>query len=166
MVKLPSEEAYTFFKIVQNKLHYAISGHTAAELIYCRANSDKNNMGLTSWKNSPDGKIMKYDISIAKNYLNESEIKKLESLTILFLDYAEDMANEQQLMTMQKWIDVTDDLLKFRKKNLLTHSGTISHKQAIEKANSEYEKFRVKQDQMYISSMDELYKKYLEENKN
>ena len=76
------------------------------------------------------------------------------------------MAKEQQLMTMQKWIDVTDDLLKFRKKNLLTHSGTISHKQAIEKANSEYEKFRVKQDQEYISSMDELYKKYLEENKN
>ena len=161
-----SEEAYTFFKIVQNKLHYAITGHTAAELIYERVDSNKINMGLTSWKNSPNGKIMKYDISIAKNYLNESEIKKLESLTMLFLDYAEDMANEQQLMTMQKWIDVTDDLLKFRKKNLLTHSGTISHKQAIEKANSEYEKFRVKQDQEYISSMDELYKKYLEENKN
>lgn len=161
-----SEEAYTFFKIVQNKLHYAITGHTAAELIYERVDSNKMNMGLTSWKNSPNGKIMRYDISIAKNYLNESEIKKLESLTILFLDYAEDMANEQQLMTMQKWIDVTDDLLKFRKKNLLTHSGTISHKQAVEKANSEYEKFRVKQDQAYISSMDELYKKYLEENKN
>ena len=85
---------------------------------------------------------------------------------LLFLDYAEDMANEQQLMTMKKWIDVTDDLLKFRKKNLLTHSGKISHKQAIEKANSEYEKFRVKQDQEYISSMDKLYKKYLEENRN
>ena len=82
-------------------------------------------MGLTSWKNSPNGKIMKYEFSIAKNYLKESEIKKLENLTILFLDYAEDMANEQQLMTMQKWIDVTDGLLKFRKKNLLTHSVTI-----------------------------------------
>lgn len=160
-----SEEAYTFFKIVQNKLHYAITNHTAAELIYNRANSEKKHMGLTNWKNSPNGKIMKYDVSIAKNYLNEDEIKKLESLTTLFLDYAEDMANEQNLMTMQKWITATDDLLKFRKKDLLTHSGSISHKQAIEKANKEYEKFRIKQDQEYVSSMDEMYKRYLEENK-
>lgn len=160
-----SEEAYTFFKIVQNKLHYAITNHTAAELIYNRVNSEKEHMGLTNWRNSPSGKIMKYDVSIAKNYLNEDEIKKLESLTTLFLDYAEDMANEQNLMTMQKWIIATDDLLKFRKKNLLTHSGSISHKQAIEKANKEYEKFRIKQDREYISSMDEMYKRYLEENK-
>lgn len=120
---------------------------------------------LTTWKNSPNGKIMNYDISIAKNYLNEDEIKKLESLTTLFLDYAEDMANEQNLMTMQKWITATDDLLKFRKKYLLKHSGSISHKQSIEKANKEYEKFRIKQDQEYVSSMDEMYKRYLEENK-
>lgn len=120
-----SEEAYKFFKIVQNKLHYAITGHTAAELIFNRANSEKEHMGLTNWKNSPNGKIIKYDVSIAKNYLNENEIKKLESLTTLFLDYAEDMANEQKLMTMQKWIDATNDLLKFRKKELLTHSGNI-----------------------------------------
>ena len=122
-------------------------------------------MGLTNWKNSPDGKIMKYDVSIAKNYLNENEIKKLESLTTLFLDYAEDMANEQNLMTMQSWIDVTDDLLKFRKKELLTDSGSISHKKAIEKANQEYERFRIRQDREYISSMDEMYKRYLDENK-
>ncbi len=160
-----SEEAYTFFKIVQNKLHYAITGYTAAELIYDRADAEKEHMGLTNWKNSPDGKIMKYDVSVAKNYLNENEIKKLESFTTLFLDYAEDMANEQNLMTMQKWITATDDLLKFRKKDLLTHSGSISHKQAIEKANKEYEKFRIKQDQEYVSSMDEMYKRYLEENK-
>ena len=93
----------------------------------------------------------------------KSEIKKLENLTTLFLDYAEDMANEQQLMTMQKWIDVTDNLLKFRKKDILSNSGNISHKKAIEKAESEYEKYRVIQDQKYISSMDELYNKYLEE---
>lgn len=160
-----SEEAYTFFKIVQNKLHYAITNHTAAELIYNRVSSEKEHMGLTNWKNSPNGKIMKYDVSIAKNYLNEDEIKKLESLTTLFLDYAEDMANEQILMTMQKWVNATDDLLKFRKKDLLTHSGGISHKQAIEKANKEYEKFRIKQDKEYVSSMDEMYKRYLEENK-
>ena len=87
-----SEEAYIFFKIVQNKMHYAITGHTAAELIYERANSDKEHMGLTNWKNSPDGLIYKYDVSIAKNYLNEEELKKLNNLTNLFLDYAEDMA--------------------------------------------------------------------------
>lgn len=160
-----SEEAYTFFKIVQNKLHYAISGHTAAELIYERVDANKEHMGLTNWKNSPNGKIMKYDISIAKNYLNEQEIKKLESLTTLFLDYAEDMANEHNLMTMRKWIDATDDLLKFRKKKILSNSGNISHKQALDKANEEYEKFRIKQDKNYVSSMDELYEKYLEENK-
>ena len=160
-----SEEAYTFFKIVQNKLHYAITGKTAAELIYERVDSDKLHMGLTNWKNSPNGKIMKYDISIAKNYLNEDELKKLERLTISFLDYAEDMAEEQKVMTMNDWIKETDSLLKFRKKNILVDFGKISHKQAIEKAENEYEKFRIKQDKEYISSMDEMYKKYLEENK-
>ena len=160
-----SEEAYTFFKIVQNKLHYAITGKTAAELIYSRADSKVEHMGLTNWKHNPDGKIYKYDVSIAKNYLNENEIKKLENLTTLFLDYAEGMAEEHELMTMQKWIDETDNLLKFRKKDILSNSGNISHKQAIEKAESEYEKYRVIQDQKYISSMDELYNKYLEENK-
>ena len=159
-----SEEAYNFFKIVQNKLHYAITGKTAAELIYDRVNNEKDNMGLTAWKNSPDGKILKYDISIAKNYLNKDEIKKLERLTLSFLDYAEEMAEEQNLMTMKNWIDVTDDLLKFRKKNILDKAGNISHKQAIDKANREYELFRIKQDKEYLSSMDEMYQKYLEEN--
>jgi len=159
-----SKEAYTFFKIVQNKLHYAITGKTAAELIYERVDSEKIHMGLTNWKNSPDGKIMKCDISVAKNYLNESELKKLNNLTILFLDYAEDMAEENKLMTMKKWIDVTDDLIKFRKKNILNDSGKISHTKAIEKAENEYEKFRIKQDREYISSMDEMYKRYIEEN--
>ena len=159
-----SDEAYTFFKIVQNKLHYAITGKTAAELIYERVDSEKIHMGLTTWKNSPDGKIMKYDISIAKNYLNEEELKKLERLTISFLDYAEDMAEEHQIMTMNDWIKETDELLKFRKKNVLSDSGKVSHKKALEKAENEYEKFRIKQDREYISSMDEMYKKYLEEN--
>ena len=159
-----SDEAYTFFKIVQNKLHYAITGKTAAELIYERVDSEKIHMGLTTWKNSPDGKIMKYDISIAKNYLNEEELKKLERLTISFLDYAEDMAEEHQVMTMNYWIKETDELLKFRNKNVLSDSGKVSHKKALEKAENEYEKFRIKQDREYISSMDEMYKKYLEEN--
>ena len=157
-----SEEAYTFFKIVQNKLHYAITGKTAAELIYERVNADDIHMGLTNWKHSPDGKIYKYDISIAKNYLKEDEMKGLERLTISFLDYAEDMAYEQKVMTMNDWIVATDDLIKFRKKNVLNDAGSISHQQALEKANDEYEKYRIKQDQEYISSMDEMYKQYLE----
>ena len=160
-----SEEAYTFFKIVQNKLHYAISGHTAAELIYSRANSEKEHMGLTNWKNSPDGLIYKYDVGIAKNYLNKEELEKLNDLTNIFLVFAEDEAKERHVMTMKDWINATDDLLKFRRKEVLQNSGNISHKQAVEKAESEYEKYRVMQDQKYISSMDEFYNKYLEENK-
>ena len=161
-----SEEAYTFFKIVQNKLHYAISGHTAAELIYSRANSEKEHMGLTSWKNSPDGLIYKYDVGIAKNYLKKEELEKLDDLTNIFLVFAEDEAKERHVMTMKDWINATDDLLKFRRKEVLQNSGNISHKQAVEKAENEYEKYRVMQDQKYISSMDEFYNKYLEENKS
>ena len=160
-----SEEAYTFFNIVQNKLHYAISGHTAAELIYSRVDSEKEHMGLTNWKNSPDGLIYKYDVGIAKNYLNEEELSKLNDLTNIFLIFAEDEAKERHVMTMKDWINATDDLLKFRRKEVLQNSGNISHKQAVEKAESEYEKYRVIQDQQYISSMDEFYNKYLEENK-
>ncbi len=160
-----SEEAYTFFKIVQNKLHYAISGHTAAELIYNRADSNKEHMGLTNWKNSPDGLIYKYDVTIAKNYLNEEELKKLNDLTNFFIVFAEDEAKERHVMTMKDWIDATDDLLKFRRKKILDNSGSISHKEAIEKAENEYEKFKVKQDIQYISSMDEMYQRYLNENK-
>ena len=160
-----SEEAYAFFKIVQNKLHYAISGHTAAELIYSRADSNKEHMGLTNWKNSPDGLIYKYDVSTAKNYLNEEELTKLNDLTNIFLVFAEDEAKEKHVMTMQDWINATDDLLKFRRKKILDNSGNISHKEAIEKAENEYEKYRVIQDQKYVSTMDEFYNKYLEENK-
>ena len=159
-----SEEAYTFFKIVQNKLHYAISGHTAAELIYSRANSNKEHMGLTNWKNPPDGLIYKYDVSVAKNYLSEEELSKLNDLTNIFLVFAEDEVKERHIMTMQDWINATDDLLKFRRKEVLNNSGNISHKEAIEKAESEYEKYRVIQDQKYVSSMDEFYNKYLKEN--
>ena len=158
-----SEEAYIFFKIVQNKLHFAISGHTAAELIYNRVNSDKEHIGLTNWKNSPDGLIYKYDVTVAKNYLNEEEINKLKDLTNMFLVFAEDEAKQRHIMTMQDWINATDDLLKFRRKEILKDSGNVSHRQAVEKAECEYEKYRVLQDQKYISSMDEFYKKYLKE---
>ena len=159
-----SEDAYTFFKIVQNKLHYAISGHTAAELIYSRANSEKEHMGLTNWKNSPDGLIYKYDVIVAKNYLDEEELNKLNDLTNMFLVFAEDEAKERHIMTMKDWIDATDDLLKFRRKKVLQNSGNISNKQAVEKAENEYEKYRVIQDQKYISTMDEFYNRYFKEN--
>ena len=159
-----SEEAYTFFKIVQNKLHFAITGKTAAELIFERVDANKEHMGLTSWKNSPEGLIYKYDVSIAKNYLQKEELEKLNDLTNLFLDVAETEAKEQKTMTMNNWIEVADDLLKYRKKNILKDAGKISHKQAVEKANSEYEKYRVKQDNEYISSMDKMLNKYLKEN--
>lgn len=160
-----SDEAYTFFKIVQNKLHYAISGHTAAELIYERVNSGKEHMGLTTWKNSPDGLIYKYDVVVAKNYLNEEELNNLNDLTNLFLVFAEDEAKQKKIMTMKDWINATDDLLKFRRKDILDNSGYISHKEAILKAEEEYEKYRIIQDQKYISSMDEFYNRYLNEYK-
>ena len=158
-----SEEAYTFFKIVQNKLHYAISGYTVAELIFKRANAEKAHMGLTTWKNSPDGLIYKYDVTVAKNYLNEEEMNNLKDLTNMFLVFAEDEAKQRHVMTMQDWINATDDLLKFRRKELLNNSGSISHEEAVQNAEREYEKFRVIQDQKYISSMDEFYNKYLNE---
>ena len=151
-----SEEAYTFFKTVQNKLHYAITSHTAAELIYERANAEKENMGLTTWKEAPNGMIYKYDVGVAKNYLDESELKKLNNLTNLFLDYAEAMAEDNQVMTMQDWINETDSLLKFRKKEILQDSGKISHKQAIEKAENEYEKYKIIQDRKFLSDFDML----------
>lgn len=151
-----SEEAYTFFKTVQNKLHYAITSHTAAELIYERANAEKENMGLTTWKEAPNGMIYKYDVGIAKNYLDEAELKKLNNLTNLFLDYAEAMAEDNQVMTMKDWINETDSLLKFRKKEILQDSGKISHKQAIEKAENEYEKYKIIQDRKFLSDFDML----------
>lgn len=160
-----SDEAYDFFKIVQNKLHYAISGHTAAEIIYARADSEKKHMGLTSWKNSPDGLIYKYDVSVAKNYLSKEELSKLNDLTNIFLVFAEDEAKQRHVMTMKDWIDATNDLLKFRRKKVLSDSGKVSHKQAIDKANKEYEKFRKIQDEEYISSLDRMMNRYLLESK-
>lgn len=117
-------------------------------------------------ENSSDGLIYKYDASVTKNYLNEEELNKLNYLTNIFLVFAEDEAKERHIMTMKDWINATDDLLKFRRKKILDNSGSIYHKQAIDKAEKEYEKYRILQDQQYVSSMDEFYKKYLEEHKN
>lgn len=145
-----------FYAFVQNKLHYAITGSTAAEIIYNRADADKKYMGLTTWKNSPDGKILKSETQVAKNYLSEEELRKLNRLVTMFIDYAELMAEDNILMSMRDWADQTDNFLKLNRREVLDHKGTISREQALEKTSQEYEKFRMIQDRNYLSDFDKL----------
>jgi hypothetical protein len=154
-----AEETKLFYKMVQNKLHFAITGKTAAEIIYNRADKTKDFMGLTSWKNSPDGKILKSDVSIAKNYLAENEIGDLNLLVSAFLDLAEFQARRNQLMNMNDWLERTNKFLDSNSLDVLPNAGNISHEQAVEKAHKEYEKFRIDQDQKYISDLDKELKK-------
>jgi len=156
-----SEVTKRFYAFVQNKLHFAVTGKTAAELIYERADSEKPAMGLTTWKDAPDGKILKRDIGIAKNYLNEKELSKLNRLVTMFIDYAELMAEDEILMSMQDWVDQTDQFLLNNRRKVLNGNGTISHDSAMQKAEKEYEVFRVKQDREYISEFDREVEKYL-----
>ncbi|MBK7986881.1 MAG: virulence RhuM family protein [Ignavibacteria bacterium] len=149
-----SELTQNFYKTVQNKLHWAITGNTAAEIIHKRVDSNKPNMGLTTWKNSPEGKILKSDINTAKNYLEEKEIKELNSLVELYLNFAELQAERNIPMKMSEWIEVLDGLLKISRYDLLDNAGKISNEQAIAKASKEYEKYRVIQDEKYISDFD------------
>ncbi len=151
-----SDMAITFYKTIQNKFHYAITGQTAAEIIYNRVDSKKKNMGLTTWENSPDGKILKSDCIIAKNYLDESEIKKLNNLVNLFLDIAENNAERNITMYMNDWKNEVENALKLFHYEVLEGKGKISHKQAVEKAENEYEKYKVIQDKNYISDFDRL----------
>ena len=153
-----SETASTFYKIIQNKFHYAITGKTAAEIIYNRVDAKKNNMGLTTWEKSPDGKILKSDVIIAKNYLDEKEIKGLNNLVNLFLDIAENNAERNIPMYMNDWKNEVENALKVFHYEVLEGKGNISHKQAIQKAASEYEKYKVIQDKNYISDFDKLVK--------
>jgi len=148
-----------FYKTVQNKLHWAITGNTAPEIIENRANSERVNMGLTSWKNSPDGKILKSDTGVAKNYLEEKEMKELNRLVELYLNFAELQAERNIKMKMIEWIDILDGFLKINRYELLDNSGKISHEQAIVKANVEFEKYRIIQDQKFISDFDKEVKK-------
>jgi hypothetical protein len=154
-----SEEAKLFYKIVQNKLHFAVTGQTAAEIIYNRVDQHKENMGLTTWKNAPKGKILKSDVSIAKNYLQENEIGDLNLLVSAFLDLAEFQARRKQIMNMSNWLERTNKFLESNSLDVLPNAGTISHDQAIDKAHSEYEIFRIEQDKKYISDLDEVIKK-------
>ena len=149
------------YAFVQNKLHFAITGKTAAELIYERADSEKPSMGLTTWKDAPDGKILKRDIGIAKNYLNEKELTRLNRLVTMFIDYAELMAEDGVLMSMQDWVDQTNQFLVNNRRKVLSGKGKISHEAALEKAEKEYEAFRIKQDQEYVSEFDREVEKYL-----
>ena len=133
-----------FYSFVQNKLHYAVTGHTAAEIIMDRSDSSKPTMGLTTWKDAPDGKILKRDVLVAKNYLNEKEISKLNRLVTMFIDYAELMAEDEILMSMNDWIKQTNIFLKNNRRNVLEGKGHVSHKDAVDKAVSESEKDRIK----------------------
>ena len=130
-----------FFSSVQNKLHYAVSGNTAAEIIYNRADSQKENMGLTTWKGAPDSKIHKYDVVIAKNYLSEKELDMLNRMVSAYLDVAEINALNMHAMTMKEWIKELDGFLTMTHKSILEGAGTISHEKALEKAHEEYDKY-------------------------
>ena len=158
-----SETTKAFYAFVQNKLHFAITGKTAAELIYERADSEKPSMGLTTWKDAPDGKILKRDIGIAKNYLNEKELTRLNRLVTMFIDYAELMAEDGVLMSMQDWVDQTNQFLTNNRRKVLSGKGKISHEAALEKAEKEYETFRIKQDQEYVSEFDREVERYLKD---
>ena len=150
-----------FYAFVQNKLHFAVTGKTAAELISERVSIDHPTMGLTTWNAAPDGKILKKDISTAKNYLNKTELSRLNRLVTMFIDHAELMAEDGVAMSMQDWLNVTDNFLKSNRRRLLPDKGQISHEEAVKKANEAYDQFRVKQDRDYISQFDRDMVKYL-----
>ncbi len=147
-----------FFATVQNKLHWAIAGQTAAEIILNRSDSTKENMGLTNWKNSPLGKIRKTDIIIAKNYLTERELDRLNRIVTMYLDYAEMQAQKHIVMNMKDWIEKLDAFLKFNEEAVLNHLGKVSHKVALALAEEEYENFKKLEDKNYISDFDKAIK--------
>ena len=151
-----SETTRFFYKTVQNMMHYAVTHQTAAEIVYDRANAEKPYMGLTTWKNAPTGRIRKSDVTIAKNYLSEKEVRSLELLSTAFVDIAELKAERQQLMSMKDWKEQLVKFLSINDHDILPDAGRISHEQAEEKALGEYEKYRVIQDQTFLSDFDRL----------
>ena len=145
-----------FFKTVQNKMHYAVHGNTAAEIIMNRANHKNANMGLTNWKNSPNGKIIASDVIVAKNYLTKEELKSLERIVTMYLDYAEDQAERHIPMTMEDWKGKLDVFLQFNERDVLDNPGKVSHKVAESFALSEFEKYRITQDKLFESDFDKF----------
>lgn len=159
-------ETKKFFATVQNKLHFAITGQTAAEIVSKRAKSDEANMGLTTWRKSPHGKIMPSDVIIAKNYLGKKELDHLNRIVTIYLDYAELQAVRKNPMTMKDWIKKLNAFLKFSEYEILTNAGKISHEVAEELAIKEYGKFKKTQDKNYISDFDKEVKKIFKKREN
>jgi hypothetical protein len=158
-----AETTKTFFATVQNKLHFAIHGHTAAELIVQRADSTKERMGLTTWKNAPNGKILKPDVSVAKNYLAEPELKALDRIVGMYLDYAEDQAERNIPMTMRDWASKLNAFLRFNEREILDNPGKVTQEIAKAFAESEFEKYRIVQDRLFESDFDRHLKRFVEE---
>jgi hypothetical protein len=158
---LDSEITKQFFATVQNKLHFAITGKTAAEIVHERVDSSKPNMGLTVWKNSPKGDIRESDVVIAKNYLNEKEMDHLNRIVTMYLDFAEMQAKRGILMRMNDWVTKLDAFLKLNERDILGNAGKVSHEVAEALALGEFEKYRVEQDKNYISDFDREVKKLL-----
>lgn len=156
-----SETTKAFYAFVQNKLHYAVTGKTAAELLSERATLDSPTMGLTTWKAAPSGKILKSDVIVAKNYLNERELSRLNRLVTMFIDHAELMAEDEIPMSMQDWLDVTDQFLKSNRRKVLDGKGQISHDEAVCKVTGVYAEFRKRQDLQYVSEFDRQMERYL-----
>lgn len=150
---------HRFFASVQNKLHFAIHGHTAAELIVSRANAEKDHMGLNSWKNAPDGKIIKTDVAVAKNYLNGKELKSLDRFVTMYLDYAEDQAERGVPMSMEDWAKRLNAFLQFNEREVLDNPGRVTAEIAKSFAESEFEKYRIVQDRLFESDFDRHIKK-------
>ena len=156
---IDEKQTTDFFATVQNKLHWAITGQTAAEIISSRADSNKDNMGLTNWKNAPKGKIRKTDVDIAKNYLNKDELDTLNRIVTMYLDFAELQAKNQIVMNMSDWVKKLDAFLQFNEREILTHKGKVTQALAKELASSEYEKYISIQDKQYLSDFDKAIKK-------
>jgi hypothetical protein len=154
-----AETTKTFFKIIQDKLHWAVTGKTAAEIVAERADAAKANMGLTSWRNGPDGKVLVSDVSIAKNYLDETEIKELEHIVSMYLDYAENQAARRVAMKMADWAARLDAFLQFNEYDILGNAGSISHEVAKALAEKQFEEFRVTQDREYVSDFERQAKR-------
>ena len=155
---LGSPATKEFFATVQNKLHWAITGQTAAELVATRADNTKENMGLTTWKNAPKGNIRKHDVGIAKNYLNEHEMDSLNRMVTMYLDYAENQARKGTVMYMKDWIIKLNAFLQFNEVAILNHQGKVSHEIALALAEGEFDKYRIAQDKLIESDFDKIVK--------
>ncbi len=156
-----SEIAYHFYSTIQNKFHYAITNHTAAEIVYESADHEKEHMGLTTWKYAPDGRILKSDVSVAKNYLEEKQIRQLERAVTGYFDYIEDLIERENVFTMKEFEESVNAFLEFRQYKILKDNGRISHKQAMDKANAEYEIYN--KTQPIESDFDKTVKKMLDD---